>query len=790
LKHQFTLKIFLLLLILSNNYVKAFEGGLKLKIIDKKYKIPIENATIIIKGVNKTLKSDSNGIINIERLKTKNYTIIVECSGYVKEVISNISIINQKVNYLEIELQELIKVIPIIEVSSNYELNNGNISTFSFSREEISLNPGSQGDIFRAISMLPGVTSSGGIYSAFSVRGQGVRDNVYIIDDIPITEISHLEGNSFFNDPNGGRFSILAPRVVDKAVFQVGTLSSEFGRKSASYLGLTIKEGNKENLITDGQIDLLGATLNFDSPINLLNKTTLFASIRYQNFIPLVKLVGLEYLGTPEYGDIIVKTSTEINEENKFNLLIMINPESFVRTFENLLEDKELNLLYLPNFKRNKVTIGGNLRTIVSQKSIWKNIAYYNAYFSNVNVDKAYYSNKEAIYRGIDLQNLRTVGSLQEQKYSEEKYGLRSVYESTLSDNFNYTLGCDLDYMFIMNKRFLNSRDTSFVFRRTSLINKEENFQVILPEFVNSESKSNVISSSLYLNMNMSFVNSLFFTLGLRFDYSSLFKESVFSPRINLTYNLDNVHIFSLSGGIYYQEPIYSEIVDAINTVSLNYEKIFQTSLAYKLSLKDGMKLQVEYWYKDFNNMVASSIENTILKENKGFGYGSGLDISFSKKLIEKIHGIVSYSFMNVRRNDNDIYGYYPFTFSQPHQISLMVSYQLDENFSFSTKFRYATGRPKDKYIRFDNVINNQSHLLYSFELIGKNQSRLPDFQSLDIRINYSFSIGSYKFISFIDIVNVLNKQISNSESFNYISGKTFFDGIKIFPTGGLKFEF
>lgn len=49
------------------------------------------------------------------------------------------------------------------------------------------------------------------------MRGQGVRDNVYMVDDIPLTEVGHLEGNSFFNDPNGGRFSIFAPRVIDNA---------------------------------------------------------------------------------------------------------------------------------------------------------------------------------------------------------------------------------------------------------------------------------------------------------------------------------------------------------------------------------------------------------------------------------------------------------------------------------------------------------------------------------------------------------------------------------------------
>jgi hypothetical protein len=75
-------------------------------------------------------------------------------------------------------------------------------------------------------------------------------------------------------------------------------------------------------------------------------------------------------------------------------------------------------------------------------------------------------------------------------------------------------------------------------------------------------------------------------------------------------------------------------------------------------------------------------------------------------------------------------------------------------------------------------------------ELVGRNTERLPLFSSLDLRVNYMFKINRIKFTSFFDVVNVLNRQIANNENFNYLFGKTFYDGIAIFPTGGLKFEF
>jgi hypothetical protein len=52
-------------------------------------------------------------------------------------------------------------------------------------------------------------------------------------------------------------------------------------------------------------------------------------------------------------------------------------------------------------------------------------------------------------------------------------------------------------------------------------------------------------------------------------------------------------------------------------------------------------------------------------------------------------------------------------------------------------------------------------------------------------RVNSSFYLNDIKFIAFFDVVNILNRKIANSENFNYFRGKTYYDGLAIFPTGG-----
>jgi hypothetical protein len=765
-------------------------GNVKGTVIDSKTKQPLVGVTVQIVETKQGAITDTNGNFIINAVKVGKYIVKASSLGYTSALLTEQSVLNGKTLSLSIELNEDFIRLKTIEISAfRYENNKTKpISTFSFSRDEISLNPGAQGDIFRAIGMLPGVSSSGGIYSAIAVRGQGVRDNVYMVDDIPLTEVGHLEGNSFFNDPNGGRFSIFAPRVIDNAIFQGGAFGAEFGRRSASYLGLSIKEGNNESTVIDGQLDLLGVSLNYDGKSYFHDKTTLFLSARYQNFYPLVHLVGLQNLGLPSYADFIVKTTTELDAKNKLSILTIISPESFVRDMDNVYADKDLNLLYLPDFKRNKTLVGANLRTLIGATSVWKNILYFTNYSSTVHVGKAYPGQDS---NGILRSNIfANINPIQTQQYSENKWGFRSIMETSFLKNDRLIIGIEGDLLQLFNDRKLLVNDTNFIFRRNQLLNPTQNFQVITPDFVNANFDDFSFNGSGFISYFIEFSNKLSMNIGLRSDYSGFSQEIVIAPRANINYDLNENNSLSFGAGIYYQDPVYSDIADLPQGNTLTMEKTQQLIVSYKSYLPDDIKITLEGWYKHFSNMVTTPINGSILRNNNGTGFGQGIDITVTKRLTKEWHGIMSYSYMEVKRNDHDGLGLYDFSFSQPHQINFMVSYQISPALSISGKYRYATGRPTDNYQIYSNVLNNTDNYLFGMELLGRNQGRLPHFSSLDIRINYSFYLSDIKFIAFFDIVNILNRKIANSENFNYFRGKTYFDGLAIFPTGGLKFEF
>jgi hypothetical protein len=113
-------------------------------------------------------------------------------------------------------------------------------------RESLRRNPGSAGDVFRALDVLPGVVATGE-FSNFTVRGNGPRDNLILVDGIPFGKVVPFDQSLGEQEDigGGGRFSIFAPNLIGRARFSPGgwrasaspgspTPSSTASRSSAS----------------------------------------------------------------------------------------------------------------------------------------------------------------------------------------------------------------------------------------------------------------------------------------------------------------------------------------------------------------------------------------------------------------------------------------------------------------------------------------------------------------------------------------------------------------------------
>jgi hypothetical protein len=785
---KYSLLIFILVAFSAKSLSQNM-GSIKGKIIEQATKQPIIGANIILKNTQKGASTDTLGNFTISNIAEGNYSLSISYIGFETKIINDIIIVREKTYYLETELfpssTSLNEV--AVKVFKNENISTMPVSTYSFSREEISRNPGAQGDIFRAIGILPGVSSSGGQFSAIAVRGQGIRDNVYMIDDIPMFEVSHLEGSSSgFNDPNGGRFSIFAPRVVDNAVFQGGGFSSQFGRKSSSYLGLGIKEGNKENKNISGQFDLLGATLIFDGPIS--SNSTIFATARYQNFTLLKKVVGLKNIGLPIYGDYMIKTTTQINKKNKLTFIAMYNPEDYSKTVDDVIESDKIQDISIIKTINNKALFGLNLRTLTSKNSYVKHIVYYrNLTSSNAigssspsaNADGGF-ANKNNVSFESDLKNI---------KNNQNEIGYRSIFTQRFK-NSTLIAGLDAAKVSIDYSRKLKHSDTLYSFTTSDFRPIPSQYYVFLqPQYFNSASKDGAYNASAYVDYSFLLFKKLTLNAGLRYDYTGFAKQNTLSPRLSGTFPINEKSTLNFATGIFYQDPLLTDIADQPISNTLKNEKTIQYILGYKNYFSNDLKLVVETYYKQLDKLVTRPLSGQSVLNNDGTGFTAGVDINITKRLSEKYYGQIGYSYAQSKRDDHNGQGEYNYTYSQPHIVSLLASYKPNSKWVFSTKFRYATGRPTDTYLIHNNIFNTTTFNRFSQEIKSKNGTRLNDFISFDVRADYRVQVKKTSVTAFIDVVNLLNRFNQSSEAFQSITGKTYFDGLAIFPSFGLRLE-
>lgn len=771
-------------------------GIFKGKIIDQATKQPVIGASVQIDKTNHGATTDTWGIFIIDNIPVGTFAVTISNIGFQTKYISEITITPNKTTYLEIELLEAATNLNDVVVKAFKGENNPltPVSAFSYSREEIFRNPGAQGDIMRALASLPGVVSSGAQFSAIAARGQGTQDNVYMVDDIPMFNLSHLEAegfNSGFNDPNGGRFSIFAPRVIDNVQFQNGGFDAVYGRKSSSYLGLGIKEGNKETWSFTGQFDLLGPTLMADGPLS--KKTSLFASARYQNFGLLQRVLNLPNPVNIGFGDYLVKITTQLNAKNKLSFIAMYNPESPSRGIDDIesgynINDDNSGGTALFNHRGSKGLVGLNLRTLIDSKSYIKNVLY----FRSSTVDNRFGSftpSLDADGMVLDPKFGRYEDDLRTIKNNQQEIGYRSIYTKRFN-KFTLTAGIDAAMVNLDYERHLKRTDTVYTFRSTDQRPGPDQFyQILDPSLYNSRFDNSAFNGSGYVTVSWKVANGITLNPGIRYDYTGFTEQHTISPRLSGSVLLGDKQSISFASGIYYQDAAFSDVAGQSAANKLKNERSFQNILGYKYQFSSDMKLVVEGWHKQFDDVVVQPNRVQSYLNNNGTGYAYGADISLTKRLSKKWYGQVGYSYMESKRDDNNGLGEYDYAFNIPHTFSLLGSYKPNNKWIFSGKFRYSTGRPADEYIVHPDVLNNPHMLRYSQEITAMNGRRLNDYISLDLRVDYNILMKKGMFSAFVDLANINNQFNVNTEVFIPNTGQVFNVGLGVFPTFGVRVE-
>ena len=126
-----------------------------------------------------------------------------------------------------------------------------------------------EADIIKALQLMPGVQSGSEGNSGMYVRGGGPDENLFLLDGVPLYNVSHL----------GGFFSAFNTDAVKNVTLYKGSFPARFGGRLSSVLDVTQNNGNDQEIHGNASIGLISAKFNLEGPI-IKERTTFSISAR------------------------------------------------------------------------------------------------------------------------------------------------------------------------------------------------------------------------------------------------------------------------------------------------------------------------------------------------------------------------------------------------------------------------------------------------------------------------------------------------------------------------------
>ena len=761
---------------------------------------PIENARVEITARDgTTLNAANNGnnqdknLIRSTALLPGIYNVVVAAEGYRSVRSPSVRVSGRKATRLDIamlpssglSIEETVVLGTTVGVDTT-----GSVGNASLTREALRSAAGSGGDVLRALDGLPGLFSSGE-FSSFTVRGNGPRDNLILVDNIPFDNVVHFDQSfgELEDVEGGGRFSVFAPNLIGSAEFQPGGWNAAYGGRSGSLLKLDVAEGNQDSASYNLRLDLAGLEIGYDGPSYLHDDTSILFSARQLDFGQLFDVIGVEDIGAPKLTDIIFKSHSQVSSRDEVNFLVIYAPEEFSRDIDNVLASDEdgtgdFDDADLVEAEADNLLLALSWSRLIGEASTWDNRIYLRQFDESVVTGEALL---DAVGINTPASSIPVRDSILSSTREEGEFGWRSDYNR---DNLLGTFQAgvllrhiDLSFSLALDDDFIVHIFDQDDFRP----DPTQNFIVLTPDTINNRFETEYTSFSAYTDQTFEY-NKWHFRAGLRFDNDGLTEEALFSPRIGGGWKISNRMRVSATAGVYYQTPRFEDLAnDASN--DLENERINQVSIGFKYRLNDNLDLFVESYYQDLDNLVVEGDAVNKSASNSGSGFSYGLDTALTRNFKNGWSASMNYSFNEARIRDNASSQEYDADFNRPHALSIGGAWEINNRWQISSRFKWASGTPRDEFIIHENVFGDGEPLRFSKEIIATNTDRFDGFSSVNLRVDYRRSLLNADLITFIDIINVLASSNPSSADFSERTGADVIDEGESFPLLGIRLE-
>ncbi len=738
-------------------------GSIKGTLLNSETKQPLIGANVVLLNSSIGAATDVDGNYEIREVESGIYSIKFSYIGYEAKISTDIIVRPDRITFVNVELKSSGFETDSIIVSSGYFSENEiqPISVTNFSYEEIRRAPGSAGDVSRIFYGLPSVAKVNDQSNSLIVRGGNPMENAFYIDNIEIPNINHFPSQG----SSGGPIGMLNVDFINDVNFYTGGFSSGYGDKLSSIMEIYLREGNREEI--DGQLDLnfsgFGGVL--EGPLG--NSGSWLVSARRSYLDVLIKAFDAGTSIAPVYSDYQWKFVYDLNANNKLSFIGLWGIDHSESDQKTAVEN-DITAYGKQNYFVN--TTGLNLL------SIWSKSGY-----SNTSV--SYTSTKfEETYFRTGPGNL-----ILDNNSIERNLKLRNVNHWQAGKNSFFEFGGDLKWIF---------DDYSNHYGKVSLSNG-----VIIPES-NLKRKVNEVKGGVFTGLSFNPFDALTANFGIRADYFSFNEKITFSPRFSFSYQISEKTSLTGATGIFRQNLPLILLSQQKGNENLKDPMAIHYVIGIDHLLTNSTKLKVELYQKQYSNFPVdpSQPEIFIVDENltgdnfykfhnqlfsSGKAVTEGVEVTLQKKLAENFYGLAGISFFKTKYKTST--GWKNRSSDNRLIINVEGGYKPDNLWEFSARWIYAGGTP---FTPFDISASETAKTGITDET-NINGKRYPDYHSLNIRFDKRFLFEKSNIVVYLSIWNTYNRKNIATYYWNETENKQ--DEIyqwMLLPIFGVEYEF
>lgn len=762
-------------------------GELTIIVTAQKSERPISNVQVMLKeretAITKTLTTDKQGRIIVEKLDPGLYALTINKSGFVSLYEPSVRVVTRKNIKVEFELIE--QDIEVIEVQTRAVDKAGSGSNTYLDREALRGAVGGGADPLLSLDGLPGLASSSE-FASFSVRGRGPRDNLLFVDDFPFDKAVHFDATLGEEEDigGGGRFSIFAPNVIGGAEFSPGGWGAAYGGRAASLLKLDVADGNPSPSASF-RYDLAGYEVGYDGPMGMTEGATMLFSARQLDFGQLFETIEELDIGEPVLRDVIIKSVLPINQHHTIEVLLMDTHEDYTRDVTHVFASPNFEDVALQEAEQDSDLYGLTLRSFVGETSVWTNKVYYRKSDKVSSEGEAF---PDLVPEGTPASSFPVREDIITISEGEKEIGWRSDF-GTENQWGMFSAGIRVTQIELDYSTVLEGDWTRFVYDDDDFrSDPAQHYIVLTPENIDSSIRKKETSYAGYVEQVFEFDDWNFGT-GLRFERDGFADESFASPRFSINWTPSETIKYFATAGLFHQSPRYLDIA-ANESNDLKTEKITHSSIGFQYFASNNWSVLTEAYYQNLDNLVVDLDRANGTFANVGDGTSYGVDIVVNATIFEGLYATTTYSYNDAVVDRKDGRGDITAEFNREHVATLGLTWEINDHWKVAGRYKYLSGRPDDEFIIHENVLGDGQPLRYSKEIIERNIGRKSGSGIFNIRVDYRRAFGPIDMTAFLDVINVTAASSSDENEFDYRRGVVVKDDSEAEPLIGLRFDY